>query len=80
VKIDEPALLNVMGAAVQGIHGPDPSHNPHSTEICPRFPPCQIYRRWMASIQQPQTSDKADIRQATSNVRFCTAARQNDIK
>jgi hypothetical protein len=37
------------------------THNPHSTEIRPRFPPRQICRRWMASIQQPQTSDKAAI-------------------
>ena len=22
------------------------SHNPHSTQSRPRFPPCQIYRRW----------------------------------
>ncbi len=33
------------------------SHYPHSTDIRPRFPPCQICRRWMASIQQPQTLD-----------------------
>ncbi len=38
------------------------THNPHSTEINPRFPPCQISRRWMTSILQPQTFNRAAVR------------------
>jgi len=54
LKIDGPSLLKVMGPQFRASTAQDLSHNPHSTEINPRFPPCQIYRRWMASIQQPQ--------------------------
>ncbi len=38
------------------------SHNPHSTEIRPRFPPCQIYRRCSSRRQKPQTLDFTEVR------------------
>jgi hypothetical protein len=37
------------------------TNNPHSTADCPRFPPCQVYRRWMTRILQPQTFNKAAV-------------------
>lgn len=44
-----------------GVSSADPvTHNPHSNENRPRFPPCQVCRRWMASILQPQTLDNPD--------------------
>ncbi len=42
------------------------TQDPQSSEIRPRFPPRQTCRRWMASIQQPQTPDNAAIETLTA--------------
>ncbi len=73
-NICTPAQFGFQSAQFGASTGRALGNNPHSNEIRPRFPPCQIYSHWMVRSQQPQTSDEVVVLNRGTKVHFARLA------